>query len=172
MHADPKLTELTAHKRRLLVGALDALFAQIDLTESQHEIVQMLKRHRDVSFAGRGRAEIAPISVILTTLAARSYAYCTTRFVYADAYELIVDVVRRMPEFIVVEYRNGSPFYFIENETTACETFADKWNLDPSLPRAFYGWHKDVIALLELLVGLHRPEDRKDERDDNESENG
>ena len=37
MHADPRLTELTSHKRRLLVGTLDALFAQIDLTDSQYE---------------------------------------------------------------------------------------------------------------------------------------
>lgn len=37
MHADPQLTELTTHKRRLLVEALDALFTQIDLTESQYE---------------------------------------------------------------------------------------------------------------------------------------
>lgn len=117
-------------------------------------IVQFLKRHRDVMFAGHGRAEIAPISIILTTLAAQSYARCTTQFAYADAYELIVDVVRRMPEFIVIENRNGSPFYFIENETTAGENFADKWNLDPRLTRAFYGWYKDVIALLERLVGI------------------
>lgn len=117
-------------------------------------IVQLLKRHRDVSFAARGRAEVAPISIILTTLAARSYALCATRFAYADAYELMIDVVRRMPEFIGVTQRNGMPFYFIENETTVGENFADKWNLDPRLPSAFYGWHKAVLALLDLLVRL------------------
>lgn len=117
-------------------------------------IVQMLKRHRDVAFAARGRAEVAPISIILTTLAARSYAHCTTGFVYADTYELILDVVRRMPEFIVVDERNGRLFYFIENETTAGENFADKWNLDPRLPQAFYGWHREAIAMLEELVGV------------------
>ena len=37
MHVDPRLTELTAHKHRLLVEVLDALFAQIDLTDSQYE---------------------------------------------------------------------------------------------------------------------------------------
>lgn len=117
-------------------------------------VVQLLKRHRDVSFAAPGHAEIAPISIILTTLAARSYGYCTTRFVYADAYELIVDVVRRMPDFIAVEDRNGTAFYFIENETTIGENFADKWNLDSRLPGAFYGWHKEVLASLDMMVGL------------------
>ncbi len=117
-------------------------------------IVQILKRHRDVSFAAPGRSALAPISIILTTLAARSYADCITRFIYADTYELILDVVRRMPEFIVVDERNGRPFYFIENETTAGENFADKWNLDPRLPRAFYGWHREAIAVLEELVAI------------------
>jgi hypothetical protein len=115
-------------------------------------IVQLLKRHRDVSFAAPGRGEIAPISIILTTLAARSYAYCVTQCTYADTYELIADVVRRMPDFIAVEDRNGKPFYFIENETTTGENFADKWNLDSRLRRAFYGWHKEVLAMLHVLV--------------------
>jgi Second Messenger Oligonucleotide or Dinucleotide Synthetase domain len=117
-------------------------------------IVQLLKRHRDVAFAGTGRSELAPISIILTTLAARSYAHCTIRCVYVDTYELILDVVRRMPEFIVVDERNGRPYFFIENETTASENFADKWNLDPRLPQAFYGWHRDAVAMLEELVGI------------------
>lgn len=117
-------------------------------------IVQLLKRHRDVSFAAPGGSELAPISVILTTLAARSYADCITRFVYADNYELILDVVRRLPDFIQVGEQNGKPFYFIENESTTGENFADKWNLDPRLPRAFYGWHRDAVAMLEGLLAL------------------
>jgi len=117
-------------------------------------IVQLLKRHRDVSFAAPGGSELAPISVILTTLAARSYADCITRFVYADNYELILDVVRRLPDFIQVGEQNGKPFYFIENESTTGENFADKWNLDPRLPGAFYGWHRDAVAMLEGLLAL------------------
>lgn len=115
-------------------------------------IVQLLKRYRDVSFAAPGRSELAPISVILTTLAARSYAHCTTRFVYADTYELILDVVHRMPQFIEVDERSGTPVYFIENETTAGENFADKWNLDARLPEAFYAWHRAAIGMLEGLA--------------------
>jgi len=117
-------------------------------------IVQLLKRHRDIWFAAAKRNELAPISIILTTLAARSYAHCTARFAYADTYELILDVVRRMSDFIAVDERNGRPFYFIENETTAGENFADKWNLDQLLPQAFYVWHRDAIAMLEELVGI------------------
>lgn len=117
-------------------------------------IVQILKRHRDVSFAAPSRRELAPISVIVTTLAARSYADCVTRFVYADHYELILDVVRRLPEFIQVTHQNGVPFYFIENETTTGENFADKWNQDARLPRAFYEWHREALGLLEELLAV------------------
>ena len=117
-------------------------------------IVQLLKRHRDIWFATAKRNELAPISIILTTLAARSYAYCAARFAYGDTYELILDVVRRMSDFIAVDERNGRPFYYIENETTAGENFAEKWNLDQRLPQAFYGWHRDAIAMLEELVSI------------------
>ena len=39
MHADPKLAELALTKRRLLVGVIDALSEEIDLTESQNYAV-------------------------------------------------------------------------------------------------------------------------------------
>lgn len=118
-------------------------------------IVQVLKRHRDVTFATPEQSELAPISIILTTLAARSYADRIARTAYRDTYELILDVVRHLPEFIQVVERNGSSFYLIENETTTGENFADKWNLDPRLPRAFYGWHKDTVTMLEGLMAIN-----------------
>ena len=36
--------------------------------------IQLTKRHRDVYFASN--VTLAPISIILTTLTAQSYAYC------------------------------------------------------------------------------------------------
>jgi hypothetical protein len=97
---------------------------------------------------------LAPISVILTTLAAWSYAVCVRRNIYADLFELIEDVIRCMPEFIRIDERNGKPFYLIENETTVGENFAEKWNQDARLPAAFYAWHKGVLASVASLLQI------------------
>jgi len=80
--------------------------------------VQIGKRHRDVHFANdkNGRA---PISVIITTLASRSYEYCVTNLVYDTELDLLLDVVRRMPDFIEHRQTASGPMWFIWNETTA-----------------------------------------------------
>lgn len=117
-------------------------------------IVQLLKRHRDQQFVGSNRADLAPISVIITTLAGWAYAKCSTVQTYADEFDFITAVIREMPTFIGVEMRVGKPFYMIENETTAGENFADKWNQDPRRAVAFYAWHTDVLDSVESLLQI------------------
>lgn len=117
-------------------------------------IVQLLKRHRDNMFCGTGRADVAPISVIITTLAAWAYARCAARQAYADAFEFIVAVINEMPTFIRTEIRQGQEYYVIENETTEGENFADKWNKDPRLPVAFYEWHSSVATSIQVLLQI------------------
>lgn len=108
-------------------------------------IVQLLKRHRDHEFMSPERKDLAPISIIITTLAAWSYAECIPKCKYANAYELIVDVITRMPGFIQIEERNGRKVYMVENETTIGENFAEKWNRDERLALAFFAWHKKAL---------------------------
>ena len=118
-------------------------------------IVQLLKRHRDQQFVGSSRAELAPISVIITTLAGWAYAKCSTpQQTYADEFDFITAVIREMPTFIEVEMRAGKPFYMVKNETTAGENFADKWNQDPRRAAAFYAWHTDVLDSVESLLQI------------------
>ncbi len=115
-------------------------------------IVQLLKRHRDQQFVGTSRADLAPISVIITTLAGWAYARCAAQQVHADAFDLITAVIREMSSFIRTEIRAGKHHFIIENETTAGENFADKWNSDQRLAVAFYEWHKDVQTSVESLL--------------------
>jgi Second Messenger Oligonucleotide or Dinucleotide Synthetase domain len=117
-------------------------------------IVQLLKRHRDQQFVGSSRAELAPISVIITTLAGWAYAKCASQQAYADEFDFITAVIREMPTFIGVEMRSGKPFYMVENETTARENFADKWNHDQRLATAFNEWHADALASIESLLHI------------------
>ncbi len=117
-------------------------------------IVQLLKRHRDQKFVGSNRADLAPISVIITTLAGWAYAKCATQQTYADEFDFITAVIREMPTFIGIEMRSGKPFYMVQNETTAGENFADKWNHDPRRASAFYAWHTDALDSVESLLQI------------------
>ena len=117
--------------------------------------VQIAKRHRDVMF--RDDPELAPLSVIITTLASRSYEWCVTTHEYGNELELLFDVVRHMPDTIEMHRADGRDQWLIRNETTEGENFAEKWNRRPERAKAFFGWHarfcSDLIEL-ESVQGL------------------
>lgn len=121
--------------------------------------VQIAKRHRDQLFLGQD-ASLAPISIIITTLAARSYEYCVTSGVYENEFDLLCDVIRHMPASIQSRVVAGQRKWFIWNETTTNENFAEKWNADARRADAFWSWHgralKDIEGLKDLagLDGL------------------
>jgi Second Messenger Oligonucleotide or Dinucleotide Synthetase domain len=119
--------------------------------------VQIAKRHRDIMFADDPDA--APLSVIITTLASRSYEWCVRNREYDTELELVLDVIHHMPDTIEVRYVDGGVQWFIWNETTAGENFAEKWNRRPKRAEAFYAWHQRFcsdLAQLEAVSGLDR----------------
>ena len=94
--------------------------------------IQILKRHRDMRH--KGNPEDKPISIIITTLAARAYRQETT--IAATLY----GILSRMEDYI--EDRGGT--LWVPNPTDPRENFADKW-LSSEYPRrkhAFYIWLK------------------------------
>ena len=112
-------------------------------------IVQLAKRSRDIYFKDQDQ-RIWPISVILTTLASRSYEWCVKNRQFNDELELLCEVVNQMPGFI--ETSSSGPIrWAIWNETTEGENFAEKWNTDPARAEGFYAWHARFTADLELL---------------------
>lgn len=102
--------------------------------------IQMMKRHRDVMFR---RREDAPISIILTTLAA--HAYQRERTIMGTLRNVLV----RMPAYI--DYSSGSAR--IANPTIQEENFADKWRAHPEREAAFYEWNRAAISNLDALQG-------------------
>jgi hypothetical protein len=96
--------------------------------------VQLLKRHRDVHF--RQRPELAPISMIITNLAARAYQG------ELDLGEALVGIVDRMELFV----NPVAPR--IPNPTHPAEDYADKWRIRPDLQleRNFRLWMAQVRA--------------------------
>lgn len=115
--------------------------------------VQICKRHRDEYFHD-ALSDVAPISIIITTLAAKSYAHCVTNNVYDSEFDVLVDVIRYMPYFINKSQGPEGIRYSIMNETTKGENFAEKWNKDSRLAEAFYLWQKKAAIDLENLPEL------------------
>jgi len=115
--------------------------------------VQIAKRHRDIYFVDLDPC-LAPISVVITSLASRSYEYCVGRFVYDNELDLLRDIVRHLPAFIETRVIGGLQQWFIWNETTSDENFAEKWNSDPSRAEAFYAWHTRALADLDKLADI------------------
>ena len=96
--------------------------------------VQALKRHRDIYFAD----DLAdrPASVIITTLAARSYRGG------GSLYEALVDVTATMPTLI--EQQHGA--YVVSNPVQPKENFADRWRNHPHRAQRFFEWVEQARA--------------------------
>jgi len=116
-------------------------------------IVQLLKRHRDIYFENADES-LRPISVIITTLAARAYEFCVSKYEFDSEFDVVLEVVRAMPYFIETYSQYGKPQWRIDNETTTGENFAEKWNFYPERAAAFFEWHGHVFADVEQFAEL------------------
>lgn len=96
-------------------------------------VVQILKRHRDIMFGGD---EYKPISIIITTLAARAYNKET------DLVLAINNVLANMEEFILPKFcpEHSRNVDWISNPVNDCENFADRWILETERRDRFYDW--------------------------------
>jgi hypothetical protein len=103
--------------------------------------IQLLKRHRDVRF--KDDCTFAPISMIITTLAAHAYRG------EEDLYDALQGVLERMPQYV----RQAQPR--IPNPVNPAEDFADRWKTDTRYETNFWKWHAqakaDVAALDTFL---------------------
>lgn len=124
--------------------------ASLTLNEVLNRVVQILKRHRDLYFLSVS-ADIAPISIIITTLAMQAYELVVRTNVYDDELDVLIATVRAMTLFIERPFVEGRQAYAVWNETTQGENFADRWNREPERARAFFAWHAQALGDLEAL---------------------
>jgi hypothetical protein len=126
--------------RALLEGRIQAAIEDVPPYEwktTLQQSIQLLKRHRDVMFYDN--ADLAPISMIITNLAANAYGGET------DLFEAITNIVAQMPVFV----RATRPR--VPNPTQPEEDYADKWSKDPALEQNFWRWHSAVKVDLQRL---------------------
>lgn len=108
-------------------------------------VVQILKWHRDAMFNGDSDK---PISIILTTLAAKAYDKETS------IVEALMNVVDRMPSMIEERYSiaHGRNIKWVVNPVNPEENFADKWADVPKKQENFYKWLNQLNIDLEEIV--------------------
>ncbi len=112
--------------------------------------VQILKRHRDIMFNGD---DDKPISIIITTLAAKAYQKET------DITTALTTIVNSMELFIEERYspEHGKMIKWIGNPVNDEENFADKWPEFPNKEKNFYKWlnkAKNDIATITQTRGV------------------
>lgn len=104
-------------------------------------VVQILKRHRDIMFNGD---ENKPISIIITTLAARAYKKET------DVLDALINVVNGMERYIERDPQTRQ--CIVSNPVNPDENFADKWMETPQKQINFFAWLKQVKQDVELIT--------------------
>lgn len=107
-------------------------------------VVQILKRHRDMMFEGH---EAKPISIIITTLAAKAYNH------QSDVFEALSDIVNRM-DYFIEERENfyGKKIKWISNPVNPEENFADRWETHPEREVNFYKWIEQVKLDVQTII--------------------
>jgi len=102
-------------------------------------VTQLLKRWRDMEFSNRH--EIAPISVVLTTLAGLSYSG------ESSITEALVQVVARMANAVPSQGR-----LFVLNPANEDEDLSERWGSDANAYQAFVGGIRKLRIKLEALL--------------------
>ncbi len=99
--------------------------------------IQILKRHRDVMF--RTNPAVAPISMIITNLAAHAYSG------EPDLYTALTNIVEKMPQYVNAQRPR------VPNPANPAEDYADKWAANRNLEQHFWLWHTQIAADLKKL---------------------
>jgi hypothetical protein len=114
--------------------------------------IQLLKRHKILMYqdAPQAQKDNAPISIIITTLAAHAYNDEN------NVFEALKNILNNMQKYI--EVRDGE--YWIGNPAMPEENFAEKWNADPSIQAEFIRWldqaKQDMLVEPLKEYGLHK----------------
>ena len=121
-------------------------------------IVQILKRHRDIMFSEESEFNLdhKPISIIITTLAARTYDR------EDNILDGLINIVGQMRSEIKEKWNIQIMKYekWVENPVNEVENFADKWIEEDLKRKYFYQWldklEEDIASIINSEgIGLN-----------------
>lgn len=109
--------------------------------------VQLLKRHRDIMYKNEDpKNSVKPISIIITTLAAKAYQGENT------INEAITGILNRIEN--ILQESN----YKVKNPTIPEENFADKWTQNKNLKKEFERWLYMAQIDFDLIINNANPD--------------
>lgn len=168
----PALSQVEKVQKQLLFENNRGLFANVDDVPIQliktplQRVIQLLKRHRDIRFMGNEYEEDKPISIIITTLAAKSYQN------EGDVYTALKNINHKLavhsvlleseilPEKSIADMKlitkKPDGTWYIPNPVNPGENFADRWHENNNRKaKAFFKWikwvHSDLLNILDQL---------------------
>ena len=161
-----------AEQKRAIQSRASTIYASVDDVPDQlvrtplQRSIQIMKRHRDLSFNGGTKNDYAPISIIITTLAAHLYGG------EPDIFSALTEIVSKLSAYVgllenhAVDWtlvprnliaRTPDGRWFIGNPVNPAENFADRWHEDNhARARVFFSWVKALKGdLVDILVSGH-----------------
>jgi len=143
---DRMATEYSIQERRIAIEKYAADMKKVPkyaVKTPLQKVIQLLKRHRDILFK-EDTGNLAPISIIITTLSAHAYNN------EDNIYDALWNILNAMPHYIN-KLSDGS--YSIENPSCLTENFAEKWKEHPERATAFFEWIEQAkLDLLENVI--------------------
>lgn len=115
-------------------------------------LVQLLKLHRNVVFGVvQVGQDMAPSSVLLTTLAAMAYTVEAPQ-PHESPLELLLDIVERVPlHFERISRSDGSEKWVLPNPSAPMDNVAASMN-SPARQEAFLSWNRRLISDLKRIL--------------------
>ena len=165
-------------QREFIFGQAASVFASIDevpnelVRTSLQRSVQLLKRHRDIRFNKPEISKYAPISIIITTLAAHFYQG------EGDLHSALTNIVRQLQAHaglvegkriaaslsdrgLIKRLSDGT--WYIGNPVNPDENFADRWHEDNhARARMFFDW---ISSIDDDLIDFPNQIDSSNTRD-------
>jgi hypothetical protein len=113
--------------------------------------IQLFKRHRDIFFAGHPQEKDKPISMIITTIAAKAYEINPAGTLY-ETVAHIVNTLRQSNYGGLI--KKDAEGWYIPNPVNSEENFADKWHdNEDRKAKVFFMWldrlERDVNQLIK-----------------------
>jgi len=114
--------------------------------------VQLMKRHRNQMFCDSSSLDYddKPISIIITTLAAKAYSN------EANLYDALMNILEGMPNYIKRKIVSGKSVTWVENPVDHRENFADKWEAFPVREANFHLWLAEAKRFFSQLLSAEK----------------
>ncbi len=165
--------QVVEEKKRAIHAESKGIFSRVDDVPDQlvrtplQQAIQIMKRHRDMVFKNGNNTDYAPISMIVTTLAAHLYqdehdVYSALKAI-ATKLNGYAGLVRNLPteptiaNLQLIQLKQGK--WYIGNPVNPEENFADRWHEDNhARAQAFFEWIKKLKEDLIDILSENRPE--------------